>query len=151
MLFRLLCLRNGNPDAAAASLAVAKAVRELNLPEVEVVESDSTHFHPMNAVVGCDRLAIVDDAAKATPHYKLIAEAFEAAADMNLGVPADIVILAIENTSGVAGIVARIREFAAIASGNRRDSSMCRTDICDVCVGESACTDRLVVRPEPAK
>jgi len=151
MVFRLLCLRNGNPDASAASLAVAKAVRELSLPEVEVVESDSAHFHPMNAVVGCDRLAIVDDAAKATPHYKLIAEAFEAAADMNLGVPADIVILAIENTSGVAGIVARIREFAAIASDKRRDSSMCRTDICDVCVGESACTDRLVVRPEPAK
>ena len=151
MLLRILCLRNGNPEAAAASRAVAKAVRELNLSEVEVIESDSAHFHPMDAVVGCDRLAIVDDATKATPHYKLVAEAFEAATDMSLGVPCEIAILAIENPGSVPGIIAKIREFAALKSGNRRDTSLCHTDSCDVCIGESACLDKLVLRPGPPR
>jgi hypothetical protein len=148
MLLRVLCLRNGNPEAAAASAAVAQAVRELKLAGVEVVESNSADFHPLDAVVGCDRLAIVDDAAKATPHYRLIADAFEAANDMNLGVPSEIVIMALESMLTVPRIVARISNFAARESGNRRDTSMCHTDICDVCVGESACTDRMVVKPD---
>jgi hypothetical protein len=147
MLLRVLCLRNGNPEAADASRAVADAVRELNLCEVEVVESDSSTFHPLDAVIGCDRLAIVDDAAHATPHYRLVAEAFEAAADMNLGVPIEIVILALENSLAVPRIVARIRDFAALESGNRRDNSLCHTDTCDVCIGESACIDKFVVKP----
>ena len=147
MMLRVLCLRNGNPEAAAASRAVAEAVRKLKLPEVEVVESDSSTFHPLDAVVGCDRLAIVDDAAKATPHYRLVAEAFEAAADMNLGVPVEIVILALEDSQAVPRIVARILDFAAIESDNRRDNSLCHSDVCDVCVGENACLDKFVVKP----
>jgi hypothetical protein len=148
MVLRVVCLRNGNPEASAASQAVAQAVRELAIAGVEVVESDSVHFHPLDAVVGCDRLAIVDDAEKATPHYRMIAEAFEAASDMNLGVPGEIVIMAIENGLAVPRIVSRIRDFAARESGNRRDTSLCHSDVCDVCIGESACTDKLVVRPD---
>jgi len=150
-MLRVLCIRNEGSQATPASRAVAQGIRELRMAGVEVVESDSAHFHPLDAVIGCDRLAIIDDAAHATPHYKLIAEAFEAASDMNLGVPTDMVILAVDKVSAVPGIVSHIRDFAELESANRRDNSLCKTDACDICIGETACIDKVLVRPEPAR
>jgi hypothetical protein len=145
-MLRVLCVCNQSEGNVARN--IAGAVRDLQLKNVEIVEVDGAQFHAMDAVVGCDRLAIVDDAAKAAPHYRLVADALEAATDMNLGTPTDIVILAAESASAAPRIVSRIRDLAAIGTANRHDSSLCHTDACDVCIGEKACADKLIVRPE---
>src|SRR5690349_13734457 len=124
-MLRVLCIRNGNTSVVNK---IAATVRQLNLEGVEVVEVEGTTFQALDAVVGCERLAVIDDAAEAAPHYRQIADAVEAATDMNLGAPAEIVILGAESTQAAPRIIARIRDLATQPNGNRRDSSLCHTD-----------------------
>src|SRR5689334_6686037 len=135
-MLRVLCICNQSDGNVASK--IAGAVRELKLDGVEIVETDGAQLHALDAVVGCDRLAVVDDATKAAPHYRLVADALEAATDMNLGTPTDIVILAAESAAAAPRIVSRIRDLAAMGSSLRHDSSLCHTDACDVCIGEKA-------------
>jgi hypothetical protein len=148
MSLRVVCIDNGTPQSAVVSTAVAAAVRKLQLPQTEVLEVAAPDLRPFDLVADCNRLALIEAIPPAVPEYKELHEALEAASDMGLDVPGEVLAVIVEGPAAVARAVERVQRFALAAPANRSyDNSLCKTDACDICIGQSACVDKLVVKP----
>jgi hydrogenase maturation protease len=116
MSTRVLCLGNDLIADDAFGPAVARRLRELNIPQLEILETPETGFYLLDYLLDCDSLIVVDTicsgniagtireigesdiqaAQGCSPHYVGIFETLRIARQLGLGAPDSVTILCVE-------------------------------------------------------
>jgi hydrogenase maturation protease len=116
MSTRVLCLGNDLITDDAFGPAVAQRLRELNIPQLQILETPETGFYLLDYLLDCDSLIVVDticsgnmvgtllDVAESdvrmvhgcSPHCIGIFETLNVARRLGLDAPADVIIVCVE-------------------------------------------------------
>lgn len=123
MSTRVLCLGNELIADDAFGPTVARRLNELNIPQLEVLETSETGFYLLEYLLGCESLIVVDTICSGnipgnireftesdvqivpggSPHYVGVFETLHTARQLGLDAPRKVCILAVEaeNLTGV--------------------------------------------------
>jgi len=113
---RVLCLGNDLIADDAFGPVVARRLRELNIPHLDILETPETGFYLVDYLLDCDSLIVVDTICSGgiagtllevgesdihttqgcSPHYVGIFETLRIARQLGLGAPDSVTILCVE-------------------------------------------------------